>query len=387
VAELRPHKSERRARLRAHISQRPVRPRVLPGFFKPGRNAQPGKARGAPPEWFQALLRRHHGRRALTLLGGIIGLLLIVAVSGARVVRQDIGHVGVIRNGGPIDTRSIRQIVDPGSGLTWTGWFSQSPHEYPASQVARTYTITSNPKRGERNGTDVVTVPTADGVQIGIEATLYYHFIGERDHSALKAFDKSIGTRKFAVDGERGSSAVYAWDGDNGWNAMIESIFRPILENDLRAELGLFHCAELVSSCKLLRRVVNPLGTEPGANIARIERTINRSLETELTKTLNHHYFWGLHFRIAHVSLPANVQAAIDTAQASYARVADSRAKARQAKYDDRAHQLLARTYDRSPALANIEGLKALKSVPKGSTIILSGSGKGGPQVLAGAGN
>ena len=38
--------------------------------------------------------------------------------------------------------------------------------------------------------------------------------------------------------------------------------------------------------------------------------------------------------------------------------------------------------------LANIEALKALRSIPKGSTVILSGaSGKNGPQVLAGAGN
>jgi regulator of protease activity HflC (stomatin/prohibitin superfamily) len=386
VAELRAHKSERRARLRARIAQRPARPRALPGFFKPGWNPSSGRARGAPPPWFQALLRSHHGRRALTLAGGIIGLLLIIGVSGARVVRQDVGHVGVIRNGGPLDNRGIRQIVNPGSGLTWVGWFSQSAHEYPASQVNRTYTVTSSPKRGERNEADIVTVPTADGVQIGVEATLYYHFVGERDHTVLRAFDKSIGTRHFAADGERGGKTLYAWNGDDGWNAMIEAIFRPVLENDLRRELGRFQCAELVSSCKLLHPIRNS-NTEPGANIARIERTINRSLETELTRTLSHRYFWNLHFRIAHVSLPGNVQTAIDTAQASYARVADSRAKANQARYDDRAHKLLARTYDRSPALANIEGLKALRSIPKGSTIILSGQGKGGPQVLAGAGN
>jgi regulator of protease activity HflC (stomatin/prohibitin superfamily) len=343
--------------------------------------------RGAPPPWFRQLLRHPYGRRALTLAGGVIGILLIVAVSGARVVRQDIGHVGVVHNGGPLDNRAIRQIVNPGSGLTWVGWFSQSAHEYPASQVARTYTVTSIAQRGERNGADVVTVPTDDGVQIGIEATLYYHFVGESDPDALRAFDRSIGTRKFPVDGERGAKTVYPWEGEDGWNAMVEAVFRPILENDLRRELGRFQCAELVPSCKLLHRVHNPLGGDPGANIAYVEQTINRSLERDLARTLSHRYFRRLRFRIAHVTLPGNVQSAINVAQANYAGVASSRAKARQAHYDDRAHRLLARTYDTSPALANIEGLKALKSIPKGSTIILSGSGKGGPQVLAGAGN
>jgi 4-diphosphocytidyl-2C-methyl-D-erythritol kinase len=97
---------------------------------------------------------------------------------------------------------------------------------------------------------------------------------------------------------------------------------------------------------------------------------------------LNGHYFWKIHFRIAHVTLPANVQEAINTAQASYAGVADAKAKARQARYQNRANRLLAETYDKSPALAKVEQLKAL---PKGATVILAGSGKT-PQVLAGAG-
>jgi regulator of protease activity HflC (stomatin/prohibitin superfamily) len=336
------------------------------------------------------LVRNPGSRRALTLLGSIIGVLLIVGTSGARVVRQDIGHVGVIRNGGPLDKRNIRQIVNPGSGLTWIGWFSQSPHEYPSSQVERTYTVTADPTRGSRKEPDVVTVPTQDGVQIGVEATLYYHFVGEEAPTALKSFDKTFGTRRFTADGKHGAEGHYPWQGDVGWNAMFETIFRPVLENDLRRALGNFYCAELVPSCKLVRRAKSGSQTDTGSNIERIETAINRSLESDLAGTLGGHYFWGLHFRIARVTLPTNVQTAIDRAQASYADVANSRAKARQATYQDKRNKQLADTYDQSPALANIEALKALKSIPKGSTVILSGaSGKkgGGPQVLAGAGN
>jgi regulator of protease activity HflC (stomatin/prohibitin superfamily) len=344
--------------------------------------------RGAPPPWFLDLIRHPAGRRGLTIAAGIVGLLLIVAVSGARVVRQDIGHVGVIRNGGPIDKRNIRQVVLPGSGLTWIGWFSQSPHEYPASHVERTYTVTADASRGDRNEADVVTVPTKDGVQIGVEATLFYRFVGERDQDALRAFDKSFGTRRFSTDGRHGSNSLYPWQGDEGWNGMFETIFRPVLENDMRRELGSFDCAELVPSCRLIRRAHRTSRNAPGNNIATIERAINGSLETDLAGTLGRHYFWGLHFRIARISLPGNVQTAIDRAQASYANVADARAKARQATYENRRNARLANTYDKSPALANIEALKALRSIPKGSTVILSGAGnKNGPQVLAGAGN
>jgi hypothetical protein len=156
----------------------------------------------------------------------------------------------------------------------------------------------------------------------------------------------------------------------------------------MRREIGRFQCAQLVSSCSLVRRVIGTRGGEPGANITAIERAISRSLESDLASTLGRDYFWGLHFRIALVRLPDGVQSAINRAQASYADVANARAKARQATYQDRRNKKLADTYDHSPALARIEALKALRSVPKGSTVILSGGGKSGaPSVLAGAGN
>ncbi|HEX6712737.1 MAG TPA: SPFH domain-containing protein [Thermoleophilaceae bacterium] len=343
--------------------------------------------RGAPPPWFVGLVRNPAGRRALTLAGAVVAVALIVAVSGARVVRQDIGHVGVVHNGGPFDKRNIRQIVAPGSGLTWIGWFSQSPREYPASQVERTYTVTADAARGSRKEADVVTVPTKDGVQVGLEATLFYHFIGELDHAALRSFDRSFGTRRYRAEGRHGAIARYPWDGEEGWSGMFETVFRPVLENDMRREIGSFDCAALVTSCKLIRRA-SDAGSAPGANIATIENAINASLERDLAATLGKRYFFRLRFRIARVSLPSNVQTAIDRAQANYADVASARAKARQAAYESRRNERLAETYNDSPALANIEALKALKSIPKGSTVILSGgSGKnGGPQVLAGAG-
>jgi hypothetical protein len=329
------------------------------------------------------LLADQRGRRWLTLLAGIFGLLLIGGVSGARVVREDIGHVGVVRNGAPWSNRAIHQIVGPGAGPVWAGWFSQRPRDYPASQVAHTYTVTADPGRGARSGADVVTVPTKDGVQIGLEGTVFYHFIGERDQAALKTFDKSIGTRRFP--GPDGS--LYPWQGDRGWETMVDAIFRPMLENIVRGELGQFQCAQLVPSCVLIHRAsaVNATAgsNAPRANIARVEQAIDRALEADLAETLGGDYFWKIHFRIARVSLPANVQTAINIAQASYAGVADTRALARQARYRNQANRLLAETYDKSPALAKVEELKA---IPKGSTVILSGAGKS-PQVLAGAGH
>jgi hypothetical protein len=328
------------------------------------------------------LLARRSGRRAVTLTAGILGLLSIFAVSGARIERMDIGHVGVIRNGAPWSNRAVRMIIGPGDGPIWAGFFTQRPREYPASQVAKTYTVTADPKRGARTGADVLTVPTRDGVQIGLEGTVFYHFVGERNEAALRTFDKAIGTREFRADDGR---MLYAWQGDDGWEAMIDGIFRPLLDNIIRGELGQFQCAQLVPSCVLIHRAALVKASEqnvPRTNIAHVEQAIDRAFSLDLDDTLHGHYFFRVNFRIAHVTLPANVQDAINVAQASYAGVADAKAKAKQARYQNRANRLLAETYDKSPALAKVEQLKA---IPKGSTVILAGSGKS-PQVLAGAG-
>src|SRR5947199_186326 len=82
------------------------------------------------PAWALRMMRSRGSRRLATLLAALIGLGLIIGVSGARVARQPIGYVGVVRNGGPLDTRTIRQVLMPGQRLTWIGFFSEHPHEY-----------------------------------------------------------------------------------------------------------------------------------------------------------------------------------------------------------------------------------------------------------------
>src|SRR4051794_14630622 len=79
----------------------------------------PARRRKGPPPWALRMMRRRSLRRVATFGLALIGLALIVGVSGVRVAREDIGHVGVVRNGGPIDTRTIRQILMPGQGLTY----------------------------------------------------------------------------------------------------------------------------------------------------------------------------------------------------------------------------------------------------------------------------
>nr|WP_284288532.1 SPFH domain-containing protein [Angustibacter aerolatus] len=149
--------------------------------------------------------RRRMGRGRLALV--VLVLLAIVAVVTTSVVlgtgfdRTAGGEVAVVRDGGPFDDNQVRQVLQPASQRTWTGLFSTS-HTYPAQQ--RFYTITSVAGRGERTGVDVENDPTADGVEVGIEGTIYFTLTS--DAQALKAFDDKYGTRRY--QGPTGSTGT-----------------------------------------------------------------------------------------------------------------------------------------------------------------------------------
>jgi hypothetical protein len=315
----------------------------------------------------------------VVVLLAIAGIALLVFISGARIERMDIGHVGVVRNGGPFEGRSVRQILRPGSGPTWTGWFSQKPHEYPAHKVVLLYTVTAEAKRGDRPGVDVVTVPTLDGVRVGLEGTVYYHFIGEQNEALLRRFDETFGTREYTS--ETGKS-VYPFDGDYGFQVLIENVFRPVLDNDLRRVLVTFECAQIVSACKLVKPASGDT-TARGVsrNVDLIEHRINETFQSDLAGALGGDYFTDVHFRLTRVTLPPTVQDAVTAAQAESAKVSVAKQKYQQGRYEARRLALLAKAYNKSPSLASIE---AIKSAPRSSTVILNTGGKSQP-LLVGA--
>ncbi|TMM03128.1 MAG: SPFH domain-containing protein [Actinobacteria bacterium] len=296
---------------------------------------------------------------ALLLAGGvffIVGLVCLIGLFGA-LNRTSGGEVAVVRNGGPFDNHRVRQVIDPASGLTWTGWWSQV-HKYPAQQ--RFYTITSEAGRGDRPGVDVVHTPTSDGVNVGIEGTLYFTLT--LDHAALKTFDNKFGTRKFrSVDGV----ARYPFDGDDGWSGFLDQIVRPVIDNDLREQINAFRCAELVSSCSLVQNArTNPVapggGHSNNGNIAKVQQAINQSLATDLRGTLGGDFFTSIRFNLVRITLPPKVQNAVDDAQAAFAQVTEAQARVESARADAEANRIRQRGYADCPACARIDELKAI---------------------------
>ena len=338
------------------------------------------RGRSTPTE--KAGLPAPMGRRPALLAVGLLGSVLVVVLALLVVVtgfdKTSGGEVGVVRNGGPLDNNRIRQVIQPASNLTWTGMWSQV-HKYPSQQ--RFYTITSDDKSGDRPGVDVVRVPSSDGVDMGLEGTLYFSLT--TDQAALRSFDDKFGTRRFtAVDGK----AHYPWEGDEGWLTFLDQIIRPIVDNDLRSQVADFRCAQLVSSCALVQNSTSQPAVPPAppktggnnSNIAQIQNAINSSLADDLRTTLGGDFLTGIRFNLVKVTLPAEVQAAVNQAQAQFAKVSEAQAKVAQAAAEAQANERRQTGYTKCPTCAQIDITKAqaevVKSIPANVTVYAPGN-------------
>jgi regulator of protease activity HflC (stomatin/prohibitin superfamily) len=297
----------------------------------------------------------------------VLGVLVPAATSA--LTKTQAGEIAVVRNGGPLDNNRIRQIVQPASSLTWIGLYSVK-HSYPAQQ--RFYTITADASRGDRTGVDVELLPTADGVEVGVEGTVYFSL--NTDPTALRSFDDKFGTRRYrGADGE----FRYAWEDDAGWSTFLDQIVRPVISNDLREEIGNHPCAELQASCALVQnggsvQAVSAATGKSNLNIAKIQDAINTSLSQDLTQTLGGPFITGVRFNLAKITLPAKVQDAINQAQAAFAAVTEAQAKVQQAKAEAAANSQRQLGYSQCPACAQIDTLKA---IPPTVTTFAPGSG------------
>lgn len=135
--------------------------------------------------------------------------------------------------------------------------------------------------------------------------------------------------------------------------------------NDLRAGIAELRCAELVSSCALVQnsgqRQVDPdAGEANNANITKVQSAINRSLPINLREQLGGDFLTDIRFSLVRVTLPENVQEAVNSAQAAFAEVSEAQARVQSARADATANSQRQRGYQECPACAKIDQLKAI---------------------------
>ncbi len=308
------------------------------------------------------------------LVGAVVSLtvLLVAVVPGfaflAGFTKADGGHVIVVRNGGPFDDNSIRQVIQPNSSLTSTGLFS-TDHPYPSTQ--RNFKV-SAAENADSN--EVINVPTKDGVLVGVEGTFYFD-VNYTDETVMSAFDDRFGTRSYPVPG---GDSRYAWDGDAGWSAFLEFTLGNLVQNVLRQEIGDVECADLVASCSLAANptaravpVVDPTA-DGNQTINRVQAAVNAAFTNEIDEVLGMPVLINPRFVLSRVELPENVQDAINQAQAAFAGVTESQAALQRAQIDAEANAARQSGYNACPTCAQMD---ILKSLPDGLTTYAPGTG------------
>jgi SPFH domain / Band 7 family len=319
--------------------------------------------------------RRRRSRGVRWLVGLAVGLvvLLVGVVPGiayaAGFTKADGGHVIVVRNGGPFDDNSIRQVIQPNSGLTSTGLFSDE-HPYPSTQ--RNFKV-SGSKNADSN--EVINVPTKDGVLVGVEGTFYFD-VNYTDPKVLRAFDDKYGTRTYP---DAHGDATYAWESEQGWSAFLNFTLGNLVQNVLRQEIGNVECADLVASCSLAANSsaqAAAVVVDPNANgnqtINHVQQAVNDGFTKDVDDVLGVPILVHPRFVLSKVDLPSNVQEAINKAQAAFAGVTESQAALQRAQIDAQADSARQNGYNGCPTCAQIDVLKAL---PQGLTTYAPGNG------------
>jgi hypothetical protein len=319
-----------------------------------------------PSRW-----HRSPGRATAVVAVGLVLLIALISFltwQGESFGSTDGGHVAIVRNGGPFDNTKIRQVLPPSSGRTNIGMFS-TLHDYPTSQ--RFYTISSSGSKADAN--ESITVPTADGVNVGIEGSAYFTLNTDPSdgYKILRDFDNKYGTRQFRCTNTSTSLNIY--DGDDGFSCFLDQVVAPVINNDLRVSIGDVKCAQLVASCSLVQNTsaaIDPSTIGKGnVNLAKIEQDISSSLATDLNTTLGGQFFSNVRFNLAKIDLDPAVQKAISDAQAKFAQVSAAQADLKQAQIQAQTNTARQQGYNSCKACQQIDILHALPS--KLTTLVL----------------
>lgn len=312
-------------------------------------------------------------------IAGIVAAWAVWAIASGWTA-TDSGTITVVRNGGLFDNKQIRikdgqpQIVPPGSSLTWIGAYS-TEHGYPSTQ--RYFKVSSRPGA---DSNEVINVPTRDGVAVGVEGTFY--FTMNTDPNVLADFDNRYGTRTYpAPTADDPNRRLHAWEGDEGWTAFLDGTIGNLVQNDLRREIAKPTCVDLIASCALAQ---NAAGTDAAAVLAaaqanpnapdkltEIQNNVNTQFAKDVLSDLGTPVFTDVKFVISKITLPDNVQTAINDAQAAFASVTKAQAGKAAAEIDAQTNAVRAQGYNNCPGCLEIEKLKAL---PPGLTTYAPGA-------------
>jgi hypothetical protein len=321
-------------------------------------------------------------------LGTAIALVCLALVAAGCRDGAEGGEVKVVREGGPFDSKAIKDCLPPAGKRKWIG-VNSSTHAYPAVGVQRYFKITSDPKEGADYNA-VVTAKSADGFNIHLAGTFFFETLFACDgegRALVESFDKQFGVRKFP-DPE-GGEAKAPWEGDRGWSSFLNAVMLPIIQNELRVAMLKFNCEEIVSSCALVANrdatgIDKGAAKETGVNLQRIQEEIEQGFGAELERTFDRQYFAKIGFRMSQPDLDPEIEAKINQSLGAFAAVSQARAKVQQAEQQAAAARKLAELYKRNPQLAELEKWRIICGGDSGCEGVQIITGLGGDVIVGG---
>lgn len=222
-----------------------------------------------------------------SVIGAVAGVVVVIFLVSLFVAwkKTPQSHIGLSYGGGPFEGEQFQQVVNPGHGLYFNGWFDKL-YLYPVTQ--RNYIISKSLGEGDRGVQDWVPAPSADRIEVDFEVAVYFKLNLDK----LRQFHEQIGLK------------YRAWT-DIGWDTMLNDSFRQQIENILQEESRGYSVAAIYA--------------DPGV-LLEIQNDVERQLQTRVAEVLGDRYFCGptynaggecgsIGFVIKRVTLPDNVVA------------------------------------------------------------------------------
>lgn len=279
---------------------------------------------------------------AIVIIGG---LALFMAFN-----KTPQSHVGLSYGGGPFEGEHFQQIVDPGHGLFFNGWFDKL-YLYPVTQ--RNYIISKSGVEGDRGVADFIPAPSSDRIEVDFEVAVYFKL----NLNKLREFHEQIGLK------------YHAWT-EEGWDRMLNDSFRQQIENLIQEEARSYSVAAIYA--------------DPGILI-QIQNDVERQLQSRVAEVLGNSYFCGpaftegepcspISFVIKRVTLPENVVASYQAIKVSENNIQVKQNEVLQAELQAQAVTVLNEALE---AAGNSESYVLLKAIESGKInfwVIPSGS-------------
>lgn len=290
------------------------------------------------------------------LVGVVIAAIVgIVCVFGflTSFKSVDAGEVCVIKEGGPFDGRDVKDVRQPGSGVSSIGIFNDQ-HCLPATERDSNEVLPDDPS-----------FPTRDSISVLADGQVLFSLTTDKEK--VSEFYRKFGRKKW--------SGHWLWE-DEGWKAFLQQRFAPPVIDALRQVIGKNDCTPLNNLCQYVldpdkaARKGKTEKVDNSQNLSRAQADISTEITARLRAAFGDDYFENVRYQNFRTRFEPDVQRQITAAQAKRTEVANAKleadrvkeeAKGRTAVAEEQSKQIKIKAagYRDNPSQARIDGIKA----------------------------